>query len=89
MNAPWKGKLHHARSLCDDWGTIRDEGGEMIMSVNLPTQDDAVLNEHRRAKTDPTQSRVDAILAALNTPNDSLQRPTAEGGTLKGMVRHD
>ena len=21
--------------------------------------------------------------------NDSLQRPTAEGGTLKGMVRHD
>ena len=69
---PWIGQLHHARELCDDWGCIRDEAGTMIIRVNLPTHDESVLNEHRRNKTDPTQGRVDAILAALNRPNPGI-----------------
>jgi hypothetical protein len=38
----------------------------LIIRVNLPTHDEAVLNEHRENGTDPTQQRVYAILAALN-----------------------
>jgi hypothetical protein len=63
---PWIGKLHHARQLSDDWGYIRDETDNLIIRINLPTHDETVLAEHRRNKTDPTQERVDAILAALN-----------------------
>ena len=70
---PWIGQLHHARKLYDDWGCIRDEAGNMMSRVSLPTHDESVLNEHRRNKTDPTQERVDAILAALNTPNAAGQ----------------
>jgi hypothetical protein len=76
MNAvirPWIGNLHHARELGDDWGWIRDESGDLIIIVNFPTHDEDVLNEHRRNKTDPTQERVDAILAALNRPNSAGQ----------------
>jgi hypothetical protein len=69
---PWTGQLRHARRLCDDWGCIRDEADKLIIRVNLPTYDERVLNEHRRNKTDPTQERVDAILAALNGPNTRI-----------------
>ena len=72
MNAvvrPWIGRLHHARRFCDDWGCIRDDADNLIIRVNLPTHDESVLNEHRRNKTDPTQERVDLILAALDGPN--------------------
>ena len=69
-SAPWAGKLHHARGgLYDDWGTIRDDNDELIIHVNLPTHNKDVLNEHRRNKTDPTQERVNYILAALNEYN--------------------
>ena len=74
-SAPWAGKLRHARGLCDDWGCIRDEDGTLIIRVNLPTYDEAVLNEHRRHKTDPTQERVDFILEKLNPPNAPAQFP--------------
>ena len=67
---PWAGDLHHARGLCDDWGCIRDENDDMVLTVVLPTHDDAVLNEHRRNKTDPTQPVVDAILAIINKANN-------------------
>jgi len=75
---PWVGNLRHARGPCNDWGCIRDEADNLIIRVNLPTHDENVLNEHRRNKTDPTQKRVDAILAALNRPNPNFQ----SGGTL-------
>ena len=78
MNAvvrPWIGNLHHARRLCDDWGCIRDDADNLIIRVNLPTHEENMLNEHRRNKTDPTQERVDAILAALNRPNNRVSGP--------------
>ena len=68
-SAPWVGKLRHSRDLCDDWGYIRDETNAIIMVVKSPTFDEDQLNKHRREKTDPTQERVDAILAALNPQN--------------------
>jgi len=37
--------------------------------------------------TVPTGEVIDN--ADFHMPNESLQRPTAEGGTLKGVVRHD
>jgi hypothetical protein len=66
---PWVGKLHHSRELCDDWGFIRDESGKLIITVpvTVPHEEWA---EHRRNNTDPTQPTVDAILDALNRPND-------------------
>jgi hypothetical protein len=68
----WIGNLHHARQLGDDWGWIRDDENNLIIIVQLPTHDEGVLNEHRRNKTDPTQERVDAILTALNGPNNAI-----------------
>ncbi len=67
---PWVGNLRHSRELCDDWGFIRDESGKLIITVpvTVPHEEWA---EHRRNNTDPTQPTVDAILAALNGPNDS------------------
>ncbi len=74
---PWVGMLHHSRELCDDWGFIRDESGKLIITVpvTVPHEEWA---EHRRNNTDPTQATVDAILAALNGPNEKTV-PT-EGG---------
>lgn len=67
---PWKGKLHHARTLCDDWGTIRDESGRLILTVMVPPSADIEgWDKYRRNNTDPTQPIVDAILAALNGQN--------------------
>lgn len=65
---PWVGQLIHARGLCDDWGTIRDETGKTILTVNcghIPAKD---LCQHRREETDPTQATVDFILRALVRP---------------------
>ena len=78
-SAPWQGKLRHSRNLCDDWGCIRDEADDCIIRVQLPTYDEAVLNVHRRNKTDPTQDRVDYILAALNGQNAQADRPAKAG----------
>ncbi len=66
INQPWVGKLHHARRMCDDWGCIRDEADNLIIRVNFPNHSESVLCKHRRNGTDPTQNRVDWILAALN-----------------------
>jgi hypothetical protein len=70
----WVGKLHHSRELCDDWGFIRDESGKLIITVpvTVPHEEWA---EHRRNNTDPTQPIVDAILAALNGPNNAITEP--------------
>jgi len=70
-SAPWVGRLRHSRNLCDDWGCIRDEADDCILRLPLPTYNEDVLNEHRRNKTDPTQKRVDYILAVLNGQNKS------------------
>jgi len=72
-SVPWHGKLHHSRNLCDDWGCIRDEAGDLIIKLILPTYDEDVLQKHRRNKTDPTQERVEYILAALNGHNSLLE----------------
>lgn len=76
---PWVGKLHHSRELMDDWGSIRDEAGLCILMVRIPPDenDAGKLNQHRRQNTDPTQKRVDAILALLNGPNaqDQTREP--------------
>ncbi len=66
--APWQGALRHSRNLGDDWGCIRDESGDCIIRVTLPTYDDAELQAHRRESTDPTQERVDYLLGVLNNP---------------------
>ena len=66
MSEHWVGHLHHSRKLCDDWGYIRDDADNLIIVVKRPDLDEEELHEHRRNKTDPTQERVDAILAALN-----------------------
>lgn len=77
---PWRGKLHHARTLCDDWGTIRDESGRLILTVMVPPSADiAGWDQYRRNGTDPTQPIVDVILAALNGPNAPAM-PTASDG---------
>jgi len=65
---PWVGKLYHSKTDEDDWGMIRDESEDVIIRVKIPpallNQD--TLHEHRLNNTDPTQERVDAILALLN-----------------------
>jgi hypothetical protein len=70
-SAPWAGSLHHARGLCDDWGMIRDDCDNPIIRVCLPLSalSEDALSEHRRNETDPTQERVDYILAVLNGQN--------------------
>ena len=65
---PWVGKLHHANTNEDDWGSIVDETNDLIVWVAIPIKslDESILHEHRLNNTDPTQERVDAILALLN-----------------------
>ena len=60
---PWKGKLRHAPE--SDWGFIRDESGDLVAIVrrNLSDMQEAVA---RLEKRDPTQDRVDYIIAACN-----------------------
>jgi hypothetical protein len=70
---PWKGKLHHSRKPGDDWGRIRDEDGDLIICLVLPTDDENELAKHRRKKTDPTQERVDYIVNILNQRNAGRQ----------------
>ncbi len=78
---PWVGKLHHARTLCDDWGTIRDESGRLILTVTVPPSADIKgWEQYRSDGTDPTQPIVDVILAALNGPNVPDEIPTGRGG---------
>ena len=71
---PWVGKLRHSRELIDDWGWLRDEAGTCIIMVRIPPDQNNAdsLSDHRRNGTDPTQERVDAILALLNGPNAAL-----------------
>lgn len=74
---PWVGNLRHSRELCDDWGFIRDESGKLIITVpvTVPHEEWA---DHRRNNTDPTQPTVDAILDALNRPNDQALRARSD-----------
>lgn len=65
---PWHGKLHHDRSNHADWGWIRDEAGDLIMSIRTPNLTETELRQHRRDRTDPGQPVVEAILARLNRP---------------------
>jgi hypothetical protein len=65
----WVGKLTHDRSGWSDWGWLRDEMNDLIIIVKAPPMDEEEVNKHRRAGTDPTQARVDAILAAINGQN--------------------
>lgn len=84
----WVGKLTHDRSQYADWGWLRDESGELVAIVKMPFMEDEELHQHRRNGTDPTQGRVDAILAALyghqsiteNTPFRPFQSPPADSG---------
>ena len=71
-SVPWVGKLHHARQLCDDWGCIRDEAGNRIMTIQIQNCDEGFLAKHRRENTDPTQEIVDTVLSKLNEPNSLL-----------------
>jgi len=69
----WVGKLWHDRGPYSDWGWIRDDAGNLIFIVRSQCgdySDEAA--EHRRNKTDPTQPRVDALIAALNGQNDTV-----------------
>jgi len=65
---PWVGKLYHAKREEDDWGYIRDDAGDLIIRIEIPLDgnDLDTLHDHRMYNTDPTQERVDAILALLN-----------------------
>ena len=65
----WVGKLVHDRSGYADWGWLRDEAGDLIIIVKPPPMTEEDENRHRRAGTDPAQSRVDAILTAINGQN--------------------
>lgn len=62
---PWVGKLYHAKTDEDGWGHIRDETGRLIICVQVPP-DKNDFHTYRMYNTDPTQERVDAILALLN-----------------------
>jgi len=64
--APWCGNLHHATGRGEDWGMIRDAGGDLIAKACLPTYDETVLNAHRRNRTDPTHATVRYIVSAVN-----------------------
>jgi len=66
QNVGWAGKLTHDRSDYADWGWIRDESGDLIVIVRPPSMTEDQENQHRREGTDPAQSRVDVILAAIN-----------------------
>jgi len=65
----WVGKLVHDRSGYADWGWLRDEDGDLIIIVKPPPMTEEDENRHRRAGTDPSQARVDAVLAAINGQN--------------------
>ena len=69
-SVPWVGKLHHARDLCDDWGCIRDDDGNRIMTISIQYYGEDILDKHRRDKTDPTQEIIDYVLSKLNEQND-------------------
>jgi hypothetical protein len=74
----WEGKLWHDRGPYSDWGWIRDEAGNLIFIARSQCgdySDEAA--EHRRNKTDPTQPRVDALLAALNMDYPTGPHPIA------------
>lgn len=55
--------LFHDRDEFGDWGWIRDQTGAIVYEAKIPQGAD--LTEHRRNKTDPSQSRVDALLKAF------------------------
>ena len=64
---PWVGKLQHDRKEFADWGWIRDQEGDLIFKVMIPTcLSEEDLQKYRREKIDPTQARVDALINALN-----------------------
>lgn len=65
----WVGKLTHDRSDCADWGWLRDENGDLIIIVKAPPATHEDEDHHRRAGTDPTQKRVDSVLARINGQN--------------------
>lgn len=83
--APWVGKLRHDREEFADWGWIRDETGALIMTVKTPHSIEA--DEHRRNKTDPTQPRVDAILASVNAIDAIRSLCTTDHESKEAFIR--
>lgn len=55
--------LRHDRDEFADWGWVRDRTGAIVYIAQTPCGADA--DAHRRNKTDPTQTRVDALLQAF------------------------
>lgn len=55
--------LCHDRDEFADWGLVRDQTGEIVYIATAPYGAD--LETHRRNKTDPAQTRVDALLQAF------------------------
>lgn len=85
---PWVGKLRHSRGLCDDWGCIRDESGQMVLKVNCSWVLEKDLYRHRKNGTDPTQPVVDYLLAMLNgTEARPMNAPTKQADP--ASVRQD
>jgi len=59
----------------DDWGVIRfapdDEGrARYVLKVQLPTYDEAVLDQHRRNGTDPCEEFGRKVVTAVNAHDD-------------------
>lgn len=55
--------LRHDRDEFADWGWVRDQTGEIVYIAKTPCGAD--VDAHRRNKTDPAQTRVDALLQAF------------------------
>ena len=55
--------LRHDRDKFADWGWVRDQTNAIVYVAKTPSGAD--LDAHRRAKTDPSQERVDALLKAF------------------------
>lgn len=50
---PWVGNLRHSRELCDDWGSIRDEAGNLIITVPVTVPHAVALWMVRNDFSDP------------------------------------
>lgn len=80
---PWQGDLRHDPAT--DWGFIRDAAGELVAIVRrrlTESEEHQARQEHR----DPTQDRVDFIIAACNAPFTTKEFLAAEVHDLKAQL---
>jgi len=65
-HAPWA----YRPNEYDDWGTVRDRDGLVVVRASLGAYTTDELDAHRRAKTDPTEKTCLALIRAFNNHDE-------------------